>query len=261
MTLRRPMFLHFSLIFLLFFSTEGFAADPYNLWVSGLYTDRKDVAPGDMINVTYLLQANAALFGRLDMGIFVRSGPNGIWAAEWSIPPSEGSAMGAGNSLIKTVQVPIPDWGDGTYFISVNANKSGFLAESNYEDNSMEVPINVKRIRKVRAGLDDLLMGEPTFRRINQPPFTHEITVTFDNPSPYLTEFKAWCEYQCPGGTITKAGFDIVQGGYIQGKSKFTYTSFFRFQCSPVPSELQLLCPIEYNDGSRRAPYAIHFKP
>jgi hypothetical protein len=156
---RRPLLC--LIFFILFFlGTKGFSAEPYNLWVSGLYTDRKDVAPGDMINVTYLLQANAALFGRLDMGIFIRSGANGIWAAEWSIPHSEGANMGSGRTLTKTMQVRIPDWGGGTYFISITANKSHFLAESNYDDNSMEVPVNVQRGDSTTKSKYSPFMGE-----------------------------------------------------------------------------------------------------
>lgn len=106
-----------------------------------------------------------------------------------------------------------------------------------------------------------LFMGQSTFERVNQAPFTHRFAITIINSSPNVTRFNASCEYQCPAGTITKAGFDIVQGGYLKGNSEFTYTGMFRFQCRPVAPEIQLLCPIRYADGSSTGSYAIRFRP
>lgn len=120
-------------------SLNGVAQASYNLQTTGIFTDKSDIVPGESVNLTYQLRANAPLFGRLDMAVFVRKGPRGIWAAEWSIPSSEESMKNG--VLTRTRSIHVPQWGEGVYYISVHANKSHFLGESDYSDNSREISV------------------------------------------------------------------------------------------------------------------------
>lgn len=76
--------------------------------------------------------------------------------------------------------------------------------------------------------------------------FTHQIIATIkNNGSGVASDFNSGCIYQCPGGTILRAGIDIVQAGYLEGNREFTYESPFRFQCDPTPVTVNLVCDID----------------
>jgi len=122
-------------------------ANSYNLWVSGLYIDQDIVSQGDTINLSYQLRATKPLFGRLDMSIFIRSGPRGNWFRKWSIPTSGGRGMDMSGGYNSSMTVRIPDWPDGTYYVGLRANAKKFLSENNYDDDYMEIPIQVMRPR------------------------------------------------------------------------------------------------------------------
>ena len=80
----------------------------------------------------------------------------------------------------------------------------------------------------------------------------HNLIATVKNDGDGLAnDFNAGCEWDCPGGQITHAGADIVQGGYISGNSQFNYNQPFRVQCAGPPSVIYFVCKIDNKDAGK----------
>jgi hypothetical protein len=207
------------------FVTGVLAVEPYNLWVSGLYADRKDVAPGDTVNVTYQLRANADLFGNLKMEIFVRSGPNGAREPAWTIQDFEGNGMGSGRTLTKTRQITIPDWGDGTYFISISANVDRFLGESSFGDNFMEIPLRVAKTKSTIPPMDHLITGYfgkyPYDKQCGDNTLSVVLNRDRVRPGANLTITASWIK-QVETVPKTRVEMTIDGGQFATGKLRFT---------------------------------------
>jgi len=104
----------------------------------------------------------------------------------------------------------------------------------------------------------DLSMGETHVERYNDQYLTYQIVATIVNDGAgTATGFSAGCTYKCPpGGAVTSAGLDIVQGGYLKGKSRFTYKTPFHYACAARPPTLNLMCTVRSAQGD--ATYSVN---
>jgi hypothetical protein len=103
------------------------------------------------------------------------------------------------------------------------------------------------------SGQPDLQIVNIRVEQYNQAGLTHQIIATIkNNGAEEAKGFNAGCTYKCPGGTITSAGIDIVQAGYILANQQFTYQSPFRFQCEPRPAFVNLECTVNCKNDSNR---------
>lgn len=101
------------------------------------------------------------------------------------------------------------------------------------------------------SGQPDLQIVNVSVEQYNQAGLTHQIIATIKNNGAREAKgFNAGCTYKCPAGTITSAGIDIVQAGYISGNKQFTYKSPFRFQCEPRPAFVNLECTANCKNDS-----------
>jgi len=103
----------------------------------------------------------------------------------------------------------------------------------------------------------NLSLGEVRVEPYSDSFFTYEIVATIVNEgSGTASGFYAGCTYTCPpGDTPPSGGFDIVQGGYVEGNSQFVYRSPFHYMCTTQFPSLDLTCTIESAQGSVREYY------
>lgn len=95
-------------------------------------------------------------------------------------------------------------------------------------------------------GQPDLRVLEMSIERYDQGGLSHRLVAVVENSgSVEASGFDAGCTYECPSGTITRAGVDIVIDGYIAAYDRFTYTQPFMMQCDPPPGSVYMECTID----------------
>lgn len=106
-------------------------------------TDFTTQISGNTIKLKYQLKAEGQLNGAFNMGVFIKKGPNGRWLRKWGLPSSLLDQLESGQTISQLWSFQIPDWGEGTYFISIHADVDNYISESSKDDNRREKRISV----------------------------------------------------------------------------------------------------------------------
>jgi hypothetical protein len=93
----------------------------------------------------------------------------------------------------------------------------------------------------------DLRIVNVSVRRNSGDPNERQIVAVVQNAGDVDATFNGGCEWDCPGGLVTHAGADFVQGGFLQGRHQSPYSETFRPQCVGPPALLNFNCKLEWN--------------
>lgn len=114
-----------------------------NLKVLKVTADKTAVKPGTAINLTYWLISEGQLNYAINMGIYITKEQESTLYFKWGLHSSLLDKLKQAKTISETRLVTLPNWGDGTYIISLQADIDNFVSEPDEKDNNMEVQIKV----------------------------------------------------------------------------------------------------------------------
>ncbi len=126
------------------FAANAISSPNTNLKITRLKLDKSSISPNEAVNLTYWLKPEGMIHACFNMGIDVKKGEREKRLESWGLPSKLCDDLRQGLTISQTWQVKIPNWGSGTYVISIYADVDNYLKESNRDDNRMEKTLVVR---------------------------------------------------------------------------------------------------------------------
>ncbi len=104
------------------------------------------IQPGKDLEITYSLRSSGSINSAFNMGIFIAKGGNGKWVRRWGLPTTLLDQLKEGKTISQKYHVTVPEWGKGTYRISVQADVDNHLHETNRGNNLIEKKLSTFHI-------------------------------------------------------------------------------------------------------------------
>lgn len=144
------------LIFFLF-AANAISSPNTNLKITRLKLDKYSISPKEAVNLTYWLKPEGMISQCFNMGIDLKKGERKKRLKSWGLPSKLCDDLRQGRTISQTWKVDVPDWGAGSYVISIYADVDNYLKESNRDDNRMEKTLVVA---EAAGQLPDLYISE-----------------------------------------------------------------------------------------------------
>lgn len=115
--------------------------------LTNLYLSEFSLSSPQSTDRTVTLDYSLKAVGRLDlsfnMGVFVKKGTKRELLKKWGLPFSLFDQLRSGQTISQTFSLQLPNWGRGSYLISIHADVDDFLRESNENDNIKKKRLNL----------------------------------------------------------------------------------------------------------------------
>ncbi|MBL0701864.1 MAG: hypothetical protein JJV91_00075 [Desulfosarcina sp.] len=139
------------------FAANAISSPNTNLKITRLKLDKYSISPKEAVNLTYWLKPEGMISQCFNMGIDLKKGKRKKRLKSWGLPSKLCDDLRQGRTISQTWKVDVPDWGAGSYVISIYADVDNYLKESNRADNRVGKTLVVA---KAASQLPDLYISE-----------------------------------------------------------------------------------------------------
>jgi hypothetical protein len=109
-------------------------------------------------NISYSIIAAGNVHACINMAVDINKGNRNTRFKKWGLPSNLCDRLKNNQSVSQTLQINLPEWGKGTYLITLTADEGGFLNETSLENNKKSI--------KVIRGVTNI---KPPAQRLRKP--------------------------------------------------------------------------------------------